>query len=373
MAAILHVIDTTGPGGAETVFIELADRLRQRGHRSVVLIRGPGWVADELMRRKLEPIVIPAKGSFNLSLLAGIVSLIRRHDIDLIQSHLLGSNIYAALAGIISRRPVVATFHGVVDVAEDERFRRLKLAALDYGVSRFVTVSDDLAAAISSAGLLRRERCEVIYNGVDLDVYARGGQPENDLKRRLGLEQNVRLAGCVGNLRSAKAYDVLVAALAEVADKVPDFHIAIAGQGSASAVAALTQLADRAGVAERLHITGFCDDVPGFLRALDLFLLPSRSEGFSIATVEALAAGLPVIATRCGGPEEILEDGSSGWLVATEDAGALAQKMTAVLNGQDLYAGLSREAIAAAAARYNIDTMVARYESLYLSLLNDGV
>ena len=90
MKTILHVIDTTGPGGAETIFIDLASRLPADRYRPVVLIRGKGWVYEELQRRGIEPVMMDAKGSFNWRFLKNLVALIRREKIDLVQPHLLG-------------------------------------------------------------------------------------------------------------------------------------------------------------------------------------------------------------------------------------------------------------------------------------------
>ena len=146
MKTILHVIDTTGPGGAETVFINLADKIREQGYRCIALIRGKGWVYDELQRRRIETVVLDCKGSFNLSFLRQLIKLIKKEQVDIIQSHLLGSNIYCAMAGILARKPVFATFHGAVDVANKERFLKLKCFILNRGVRQFITVSETLKA-----------------------------------------------------------------------------------------------------------------------------------------------------------------------------------------------------------------------------------
>ena len=139
LKTILHVIDTTGPGGAETVFIDLATRLPKEKYRSLALIRGKGWVYEELCRRGLEPVLLDCKGSFNWRYLLQLRNLIRKEEVDLIQSHLLGSNVYCALAGLLTATPVVATFHGSVDIGERERFKGLKFGAIQAGGShRFV-------------------------------------------------------------------------------------------------------------------------------------------------------------------------------------------------------------------------------------------
>ena len=144
MRTILHTIDTTGPGGAETVFIDLATCLPNDKYRSVVVIRGKGWVYDELRRRGVTPILLDAKGSFNWRYLFGLRKIIKREGVDLVQSHLLGSNVYCALAGMLTGKPVVATFHGAVDVNQQERFISSKFGVINKGASIIVTVSGNL-------------------------------------------------------------------------------------------------------------------------------------------------------------------------------------------------------------------------------------
>jgi len=144
MKTILHTIDTTGPGGAETVFIDLATCLPKEKYRSVVVIRGKGWVYEELCRRGVDPVLLDARGSFNWHYLAGLRKLIKRERVDLIQSHLLGTNVYCSLAGLLTRTPVVATFHGSVDIGQNERFKGLKFGAINAGAGCIIAVTDSL-------------------------------------------------------------------------------------------------------------------------------------------------------------------------------------------------------------------------------------
>lgn len=363
MKAILHVIDTTGPGGAETIFIELADRLRALGYRSVVLIRGPGWVHDELERRHLTPLVIDAKGAFNWRFLRELIRIIRRERIDVIQSHLLGSNVYCALAGLLTRRPVIATFHGKVDVNPNERLRGLKFRLMNWGVRRFVAVSNSLSTAIHAEGLLNPAKTEVIYNGIDLSRYGRG--IGSGLRRLLGLGDDAILIGSLGNVRPAKGYDVLVRAVRPVIDSFPHAHFLIAGDIKASLMTELESLMRSEGVAEHIHFLGYSSNSAEFLSQVDLFVLSSLSEGFSISTIEALATGLPAIVTRCGGPEEIVTDGVDALMVEPGNPGALADGLKALLNDEARARSLAEAGKARVGERFGMDTMLARYIALY--------
>ena len=366
---ILHVIDTTGPGGAETVFIELADRLRQRGQRSVVVIRGPGWVCEQLIARGLQPHLIDAKGSFNWRFLRSLLRLIRQERVDVIQSHLLGSNVYCALAGLIARKPVIATFHGMVDVGPRERFRAFKLWVLNRGVSRFVAVSKSLRDAIAHAGLLDAARCEIIYNGIDLSRYGRSD--ERTLRTRLALPGDAILIGSLGNIRPAKGYDLLIRAARRISDRFPRVHFVIAGEPKSSLQRELDALVRELQLEQRVHFVGFCADSAAYLGQLDYFLLSSTSEGLSIATVEALATGLPVVATRCGGPEEIIADDRDGVLVAIDEA-ALAEGVAALLEDPTRAERLAQTGRRTARERFDGDAMLDAYCRLYGRAVSAG-
>lgn len=366
MKTILHVIDTTGPGGAETVFIELADRLRTHGYRSEVVVRGSGWVLDQLRARGLQPVVLDAQGAFNWRYLRGLTRLIRERRVDIVQSHLLGSNVYCAAAGLLTRRPTIATFHGMVDVAPQERWRWAKFQLMNAGVSDFVAVSGRLRDAIRAEGLLDPTKASVIYNGVDMQRYALSSR--RDLRASLGLPDDALLIGSLGNVRPAKAYDVLIRAARNIIDRHPQAHFVIAGHVKASLMRELEPLMAELDVAGHVHFLGFRDDSADFLAQLDLFLLSSTSEGFSIATIEAMATGLPVVVTRCGGPEEIVTDGVTGLMVPPGNSGALADGVLA------LQADVARRTALAAAGRthaqeqFSMERMLEGYMALYRRL-----
>lgn len=362
MKTILHVIDTTGPGGAETVFIELADRLRARGYRSVVLIRGPGWVRDQLLARDLAPYIFDAKGSFNWRFLREMLRIIRSEKVDVIQSHLLGSNVYCAIAGMLARKPVIATFHGMVDVGPQERFRGAKLWLMNRGVTRFVCVSKNLRDAIDREQLLNPDKCEIIYNGIDLSRYGRTASRE--LRDRLALPENAILIGSLGNVRPAKGYDLLIRAARRVIDMHPNAHFVIAGDPKSSLQRQLDQLVQDLDIVAHIHFIGFCNDSPGFLAQLDMFLLSSTSEGLSIATIEALATGLPAVVTRCGGPEEIVTPDHDALMVRPESE-AIAGGVLQLLGDQVLGERLAAEGRQHMQARFDIGAMLDSYGRLY--------
>ena len=367
MKTILHLIDTTGPGGAETVFIQLADKMRSRGFKSVVVIRGPGWVQDELINRGLDPYVIETASSFAIGYLYRLVKIVKAHQINLIQSHLLGSNVYAAMTGLLCRVPVVATYHGMVDVDPNERFKSLKKFLMQIGINRYIAVSRHLRENIRRQKLLDINKTTVIHNGVDLTRFDM--KSNYNIKRSLGLSDNVVLVGCLGNVRPAKAYHVLIKAAEQIKHKYPKVHFVIAGHKKPSLMKTLDGLIDRLDLQNHFHFLGFVSDSAEFLLQMDLFVLTSSSEGFSIATVEAMAAGLPVLVTRCGGPEEIVTAGENGLMVEPNDPVEIAKGLVQYIESSELGRKMAAKGKAHVDAAFSLEFMLDQYESEYKKLI----
>lgn len=364
MLKVLHTIDTTGPGGAESVFVALASKLDASRFRSVAALVGPGWVQEELRRRGIDArlLKVARRSAFDIGYLRQLCGIVQRERIDLIHSHLFGSNVYSSLAGLICRVPAISTFHGAVDIGGRQRLRAAKFAILRAGSAKAVFVSDHLRAQILPHARLPYARTARIYNGIDTGVYASG--KDNALRRELGLGAEDVLVGALGNIRPAKGYDVLLEAAALAVANDARMKFVIAGHARAPLHEALLAQRARLGLDGHVFFLGFRSDTPRVLRGLDLFVLSSVSEGLSISTIEAMACGLPIVATRCGGPQEIVRDGDNGVLVDVRSPAQLAAAIARLAADVELRTRLSRNALAAA-ARFSEARMIAAYEELY--------
>jgi len=366
MKTILHCIDTTGPGGAETVFIDLITRLPADKYRAVVVIRGKGWVYEELLRRGVVPVILDAKGSFNGSYLAALCSLIRREQVSLVQSHLLGSNVYCALAGLLTRTPVVTTFHGSVDIGERERFKWLKFAAINAGARCVVAVSEDLRIDILERTPLKADKTRVIYNGIDTSAFQR---PRSDrLRQQFGWAEDEIIIGSLGNIRPAKGYDILLRAATLLEKTQYSCRFVIAGQGKGELYEGLLQLRKELCLEDRVQFLGFTDDAAEFLSNLDLFLSTSISEGLPLSAIQAMVAKVPLIATRCGGYEELITDRENGWLVAVSNPKAIADAIAEIAAAPGKQTSLAEQASKHAIETFDLSVMLARYETIYDAL-----
>jgi len=361
---ILHTIDTTGPGGAESVFLQLIHGLDKERFRSFAAIPGKGWVYDRLVEGGLTPMFINASGSFSVRYLLQLIDIIRRHDIDIIQSHLFGSNVYCSLAGMICRRPVVSTFHGFVDAEKRDRFLKIKFSLINRGSKKIVFVSHQLKKHYLGMYGLNEGKVVTIHNGVDLAAYSRSDSGK--IRKELGLSRDHILIGSIGNIRAAKGYDHLLRAAALITKNHPECRFVVAGQGSGVLYEGLLELRKELGLDDIVHFLGFREDVHDILSNLDIFVLPSTSEGFSIITLEAIASRIPVIVTKSGGPEEIVDD-ESGILVPPGDERQLADALERMMAEEHLRTRFVENAYANVMKKFCLPNMLALYEGLYLS------
>lgn len=367
MNTILHCIDTTGPGGAETVFIDLASRISKQKYRSLVVIRGKGWVYEELRRRGMEPILLDAKGSFNWRYLGQLRKLIRSEGVKLVQSHLLGSNVYCSLAGLLTGTPVVATFHGSVDIGDKERLIGAKFALINAGADVVIAVSKQLREDIIGRTSLNASKTRVIYNGIDTSMFRR--PRSRTLRQKFGWPENDIVIGSLGNIRPAKGYDILLRAAALLQKSPNSYRFVIAGQGMGKLYEELLLLRHELDLEESVQFLGFIDDAGDFLANIDLFLSSSISEGLPLSAIQAMAANLPLIATRCGGYEELIQDRENGWLVEVGNPDAIADAIESLAADTRLQAILGEQARRHAVETYDIKVMLEAYEDIYDRLL----
>ncbi|MBU1544353.1 MAG: glycosyltransferase [Proteobacteria bacterium] len=363
MIRVLHAIDTTGPGGAETVFVTLAGKLDPSEYKSFAAIHGPGWVADSLGANGIEPIFIQSKGTFNFAYLWNLITLIRKHKIDIVLSHLLGSNLYCSIAGLLCRIPVLSIFHGFVDSSENERAMQIKVNAINIGSKKIVFVSDMLGKEFIGRFGFSSRKSVTVYNGVETSVF----KPQRDetLRAELGILPDHILIGAVGNIRPAKDYHTFLKAARQVYDKNSKCRFVIVGQGRGALYQSLLNLRADLGLADICFFTGFRDQASVLYNNFDVFLSTSISEGFSISTIEALACGLPVVATRSGGPDEIIRLSGCG-VLCDHDVQSIAESVLKTIETQDQSADSASIRNRCVENLFSTRVMLQKYESLII-------
>lgn len=297
-----------------------------------------------------------------------MIRLIRDERVDLVHAHLLGSATYASIAGIRCRVPVVATFHGHSDVTPHRLLETIRFALLRRAVSKVVLVSEPLRQVLLATGRIASSATEVVPNGVDTTVF----RPVTDrsFRREIGFADDAFVVGAVGNVRPAKDYPNFLHAAAQLVRLSPRYRFVIAGQGRDPLLSHLLRLREELHLNEHVVFAGFQADVPRVMNSCDALVISSSSEGFSLAAIQAMACGVPVIANRCGGPEHILEDGKDGLLVQVGSSQAIADAVERIRLEPALRQALAAEALVKARTTFSLERTVLAYENLYSAILD---
>jgi glycosyltransferase involved in cell wall biosynthesis len=290
---ILHVIDTTGPGGAETVFVTMCVATKNQGYPTRALLRGKGWLSQQLENAGIDVDYYECKGSFNVSYLRFLRGYIRKHSIDTIHAHLLGSSVYCSLAAMLTKVTVVSTFHGLVDVSEKERALWAKMKLIEFGSTHIVAVSNNLLEMLQQRlGVTGNKKLSLISNGIDTDKFSAQQHSEQ-------YPDTIRF-GCLGNVRKAKNYSLAVEFIKQLQDSGINCHLSIAGDNTNTLASDLSAYIKQLNITRHIDLKGFISDTPEYLSEIDVFLLSSSSEGHPLALNQALAMELPVLTTPCG-------------------------------------------------------------------------
>jgi glycosyltransferase involved in cell wall biosynthesis len=361
-ATIAHVLVSTQPGGGPQHVLEVASGLRARGWRPIVAGPPGGAMVARFREAGVETIAVRAD-VLGPGAVPALLRLIRREGVRLVHSHGKGAGLHARIAARLAGVPAVHTLHGI----HYERYgpaARAAYLALERRLSRWTRVVVNVSHAQEAEGLalrlFTRAQSRVILNGVDTARLGARALDRWDARAELGLEQSARVVGTAARFDAVKRLDLLVRALAAL----PDITLALIGDGPQAP--ALRALAARLGIAARVRFAGEVVEAARLFRAFDVFAAPSSKEGLPLAVVEAMALGLPVVASDIAAHRETLGP-SSGLVEATE--AALAKRLGEVLGDGALRAGLGAENRTRARSELDARAMLAALEGLYGEVL----
>jgi glycosyltransferase involved in cell wall biosynthesis len=349
-------------GGAEQVVVELCNRLRNDGHQPVVVTLKSGWLTERLSEIGVEFMVIENKKSYDIRFFMELVRIIRQKKIDLIHSHEFLMNTYGTAASMLTGCPIIVTIHGKGYYIDKWR-RRAVYRLVGRCAFRTVAVSEYLKKFLIEKIMLIPSNISVICNGVDVDrFFPCDEEKSNRLKHEIGLKGIV--IGAIGNLYPVKGHMHLIRAARLIVDEFDGANFVVIGKKT-DYFNILQEEVKRLRLTDRFRFLGFRDDIPKLMQLIDIFVLPSSEETFSIATLEALAASKPVVATRCGGPEDIITDGKQGFLVPPSNPEKLAEKILELIRNPNLRRVLGEEGLKLVREKYTTEVMFDKYKRLY--------
>ena len=370
---VLYVIGSLNVGGSERHILHLVSRLDRGRFAPMVCClyeTGPLYPLAQAQGVPCLCLRMRRTGKFLVTLwcvvrgAAQLIRFMRRERVAIVDAYLFLAYTIAIPCAWLAGVPVrIAQPRNLRTVKPPLPGRRLLERAVNRLVTLVVANSQAVAEDVMDDEGLPAHRIAVIRNGVEIpeERLGEGGRPP-------GLPAGGRIMVCVANLRQGKGHPDLLVAAAEVLPRFPDVSLVLVGEGHLRP--AIEEAVARYGLVGRVLLLGRRNDVPALLAAADLFVLPSHEEGLPNALLEAMAYGVPVVATAVGGTPEAVEDGVSGLLVPPRDPGALAKAMTVLLSDPPAARRLGQMGRARVAKFFTLDRMVEETEALYGALLN---
>jgi glycosyltransferase involved in cell wall biosynthesis len=375
----MQLVLSLSPGGTERLVIEICRRLRPSVDSLVCCLDKAGEWAPELTSTGVPVFAFERQAGFRPSLAIRVARLIKRHDVDVLHCHHYSPFVYGELATVLLGLPglttprhhvrLVFTEHGRLSNTPPSAKRRWVNPLLARLPGRLCAVSADLKRHMVAEGF-PPDRIQVLYNGIDT-----GEMPGEDERCRaraeLGLPRDAYVIGTAGRLDPVKNLSALIDAHAALAQQRPGARLVIIGSGPMQPE--LESQARARGIGDVVHFSGYRADVRRLMASFDVYVNCSTYEGVSLTILEAMATGLPVVATRVGGNPEVVIDGVDGVDGVDEDTGilvptgspALALALVALASNPIRRRALGDAGRQRVVRDFSIDRMVDEYARAY--------
>jgi glycosyltransferase involved in cell wall biosynthesis len=356
MTRILFVVYSLDTGGLERMVVELANALDPGVYLpSICCIAAAGELAAAFSHQD-RLFVIGHRGRIDFWSCARVHRIIKRERIDIVHSHNAAGLLYAFFSAKLRGVPVIHTNHGFAPPDSESTLLGLAERWMTARVKRYVCVSETLKRTVVARWGLEADTVAVVYNGVRT---ARSNSA-NPLR---GSKEIV--IGSVGRLNPIKNYPLLLESFSEIVRTHPRCRLELIGEGPERG--RLITMIDNLSLRGKVTLRGEVRDVLEALKPIDIFVLPSLSEGLSMSILEAMSLGKACVVSNVGGNPEIVTDRANGFLFESNDGRALTEALTAVIRDIDTpeMDRVRRAAYETARDRFSFDEMVKRYAALY--------
>ena len=360
---VLHIIDSLHLGGAQEVVLNLATCGSSRFRHEVATMHGHGIYWNRLKQAGVKVHSLSPHKLLPLYL-ASIPMRLLADRPDILHCHLIPSNIIAKPLGALLGVPVLINHDHTNDTRRaDSRL----LLALDRFSNRFashiVAVSASCRDFLITRESISASDVTLVPNAIDLRRFSPASARRDHARLELGLPASERVVAGVGRLNPQKNFSLFLDIAAQLAPRFPDLHFLLAGDGPEEKM--LREKAATLGIADRVTFSGYVADTRLVYLAADVLLMPSRYEGLPMTLLEAMAMGLPVVASQLDGIAEVIGDGREGFLVPSDDAPLFVERTAALLQDADLSSRIAQNARAKIEACFSVERMTSAVEEIY--------
>lgn len=365
---VLYVFAALPVGGAEEVlFTEVTGLDKTRFDPLVCVLSEKGPVGERIESLGFPVVALQRMKHhrFDHRIIRDLYRLIKTEKVDLVHTHLYDGNKYGRLAAGLARVPgLISHCHNVY------ARRRFKYHLVNRGLSflndRILAVSQAVKESVVRYDRISPGKIEVLYNGIDPSKF-KGNFADSGVRQKFGVQPEDFLVGVVARLEEQKGHIYLFRALRQLLPDFPRIKVLVVGDGTLRPV--LEARVREMGLSEQVLFAGTRKDIPQVLAALDLFVLPSLWEGFSLAILEALAAGTPVVATAVGGAPEIIRSGHDGLLIPPGEESSLVNAVREALLYPLKYREMGRKGKETVCRKFTVAQHLTRLQDLYLEVL----
>ncbi len=331
------------------------------------------YLADE---NGVRPLVVEALGREvsplnDVKTLLDMYRVIRRNKPDIVHTHMAKAGTTARLAAWLARVPIIVhTYHGHVFHSYFSPRKTAMFLAIERTLGkltdRIVVVGDKQKDEIAGFNVAPMEKLVAIPLGLPLEPFLTADDARGELRRDIGIENDIPLVGIVARLVPIKAHEYFLQAAQRISAQRDDVHFAVVGDGERREE--LETMGRDLGIADRVHFLGWRRDMRQVYADLDVVVLSSLNEGSPVAVIEAMAAARPVVATSVGGVGEVVDDGTTGILVPPRDADAIASGVLRFLGDPAWSKAVGLAGRSSVVPRYAVSRLVGDIERLYVDL-----
>lgn len=362
---ILQVCSASEMGGGEVHVADLARALASNGHAIYLAVRPNSPLRNPLAGLIASWHEMPLRNSLDLQSVRAIADIVNQHSIEIIHAHVGRDYLVAALARRAApRAKLVITRHHYLPLKRNAIYRWLLQEA-----SAVIAVSDSVRESVIGRLAMPAERVHTIPNWIDP---ARFQGIDRDAARAIFRLRANMVVACIGEITPAKGQEEFIRAAGRVSKMRQDVEFIIVGEerdDSEPFTKQLKRLAESLGLGERLTFMGYVRHIPELLAATDVVIVPSWDEGFSLVTIEAMAARRLVLASNVGGISGIIKENVTGALFPPRNASALGDKLIWLLSDGAVRDRLAAQAQRDVYTRFGREQIIERIESLYLQIL----
>lgn len=369
--SILHVVDSLEVGGLERTVVRLAVAQKKAGHMvSIATVFRNGPLTEALRNSDIPVHCLEKRAGFDFKSVRKLRK-ISKNNVNVIHTHNPVPHYYATLATLGINLHRISTRHDMGVHLKRKRMEDLYRLALKR-THAVVLVCDAARERFISESIVPKNLASVVYNGIEpTEAHNRQGHEDRQLRQKLGLPETGPIVGSVGRLNQVKNYETLINAFSILTRSIPEASLVIVGDGPERQN--LQDLIKISGLEDRIKLMGERNDIDELLAQFRIFALTSKTEGFSVALVEAGWAGLPIVATDVGGNCEIVDNGITGFLVPVGDSSAVADKLRFLLNDGEFHKVASRTIRSKAERNWSLDSMADNYLEIYKQARNRDI